>query len=222
LNRKFETGYGYFTEDGNEYVIKNFRTPKPWINVVTNGDYGFVISQAGGGFSWKTHSEFNRLTRWHQDMVQDNWGKYLYIKNNKTGEVWNPSFLPSKTGLDSYECRHGFGYTVFISEYKNIAAVLTLFVPNDDSLEIWDLKIINKSSEDADLSVYTYFEWCLGSSADHHREFHKTFIRTKFDEAANSIAATKNLWEIPLGDRGHWNIEYEYYGYLSCSKKISD
>ncbi|MFN2261344.1 MAG: hypothetical protein ABR595_04710, partial [Psychroflexus sp.] len=45
-------------------------------------DYGFVISQCGGGFSWKTHSEFNRLTRWHQDLIQDNWGKYIYVKNN--------------------------------------------------------------------------------------------------------------------------------------------
>jgi cellobiose phosphorylase len=222
LNKKFETAYGYFSEDGNEYIIKNFRTPRPWVNVISNGDYGLVISQTGGGFSWKTHSEFNRLTRWHQDLIQDNWGKYIYIKNNKTGEIWSPTFLPVKLEPDFYECRHGFGYTIFSTEYSGIKIVFTIFVPNNDSLEIWDIKILNNRRNDIDISIFTYFEWCLGSSADHHREFHKTFIRTKFDEGTNSIIATKNLWEIPLGDRGHWNVEYEYNGYFSCSRKVNE
>jgi cellobiose phosphorylase len=219
---KFETKYGGFSEDGNEYIIKNFRTPKPWINVITNGDYGLVISQTGGGFSWKTHSEFNRLTRWHQDLIQDNWGKYIYIKNNISGEVWSPTFSPCKQELDEFECRHGFGYTTFKSIYKGITIVLALFVPNDDSLEIWDIKILNESGQDVDLSFFTYFEWCLGSSADHHREFHKTFISTEFDKKSNTIFATKRLWDIPLGDRGHWNIDYEYHGFFSSNKTADD
>ena len=100
LNRKFENKYGYFSEDANEYIIKDYKTPKPWVNIITNGDYGLIISQTGGGFSWLTHSEFNRVTRWHQDLIQDNWGKYIYIKNNKTGEVWSPTVLPAKKELN--------------------------------------------------------------------------------------------------------------------------
>jgi cellobiose phosphorylase len=217
----FETKYGYFSNDGNEYIIKTPRTPKPWVNILTNGTYGLVVSQTGGGFSWDTHSEFNRITRWHQDLIQDNWGKYIYIKNNKTGEVWNPAWMPVKTELDSYECRFGFGYTVFKSSYKGIEITLTMFVPNKHSLEIWNLEIENKSGEPADLSIFTYFEWVLGSSADHHREFHKTFLETWFEEDINAITATKRLWEIPLSDRGHWNIEYEYFGYFASNKKVS-
>ncbi len=222
MKKQFETKYGYFSEDGNEYIIKNYKTPKPWVNVITNGDYGFVISQSGGGFSWQTHSEFNRLTRWHQDLIQDNWGKYIYIKNNVTGEIWSPTFLPVKKELNSYECRHGFGYTIITTEYKGIKIEFTLFVPNNDNLEIWDLKVRNNSAQTADLSFYTYFEWCLGSSADHHREFHKSFIVTEFDKSNNAILATKRLWEIPLGDRGHWNVDYEYYGYLTSNKNVTD
>ena len=94
--KKFETEYGYFPDSGDEYIIKNYRTPKPWVNVISNGKYGLVISQTGGGFSWAEHSEFNRITRWHQDLVKDDWGKYLYVKNNKTKEVWSPTFLPVK------------------------------------------------------------------------------------------------------------------------------
>ncbi len=222
MSKKFETKYGYFTEAGDEYVIKTYRTPKPWINVISNGMYGLTISQAGGGFSWYEHSEFNRLTRWHQDLVQDNWGKYIYIKNNKTGEVWSPTFLPVKKELNKFECIHGFGYTKFNSAFKGIEISLTIFVPFDESIEVWDLKVTNKTKKDIDLSFYTYFEWCLGSSADHHREFHKSFLETGFDKNANVMTSTKRLWEIPLGDRGHWNIDYPYLGFLSSNKKISD
>jgi len=222
LKKKFETKFGFFSEDGNEYVIKSFLTPKPWINVISNGDYGLVISQTGGGFSWQTHSEFNRINRWHQDLIQDNWGKYIYIRNNKTGKFWSPTFLPVKKKLDNFKCRHGIGYTIFESEHKGIKIQLTIFVPTDANLEIWDLKISNHSGKDADLSLFTYFEWCLGSSSDHHREFHRSFLETEFSENDNAMFATKRLWEIPLGDRGHWNIDYQYYGFLSCNKKVKD
>ncbi|MEW6196824.1 MAG: glycosyl hydrolase family 65 protein [Bacteroidota bacterium] len=219
---KFETKYGYFSDDGNEYVIKNHKTPKPWVNVISNGTYGLVISQTGGGFSFNEHSEFNRLNRWHQDLIRDDWGKYFYFKNNRTGEVWNPTWAPVKKELNEYEVRYGFGYASFKSEYKNISVKLDLFVPLSENLEVWNFTITNKSKDLLDLSIYSYFEFCMGSSADHHREFHKTFIETEFYEDINSLLATKRLWEIPLGDRGHWNIEYPYYGFISSNKKIFD
>jgi len=219
---QFSTKYGHFSSDGNEYTITNYRTPKPWVNVISNGKYGLVISQTGGGFSWDTHSEFNRLNRWHQDLVQDNWGKYFYVKDNLTGNVWSPTWMPVKTELDSYQVAYGFGYARFTSEYQGVKITLTVFIPVDENIEIWDFKIENKTSQKKSLSIFSYFEWCLGSSSDHHREFHKTFLETHFDSKLNCMTATKRLWEIPLGDRGHWNIEYPYLGFISCSKKITD
>lgn len=219
---KYITKYGHFSDDGNEYVINTNQTPKPWVNVISNGDYGLVISQAGGGFSWLTHSEFNRLNRWHQDLVQDNWGKYFYVKNEDTGEVWSPTWMPVKTKLDFYQVRYGFGYAKFKSEYKGIRILLTVFVPLNDQIEIWNFQIQNKKSSRIKLSVYSYFEWCLGSSSDHHREFHKTFLETEFHPELNCMTATKRLWEIPLSKRGHWNIQYPYKGFIACSKPITD
>lgn len=220
--KKFETKYGYFTEDGNEYVIKTFKTPKPWINVISNGKYGLVISQTGGGFSWLEHSEFNRLNRWHQDLVKDDWGKYFYFKNNKTGEVFSPTWGPVKNSPESFECRYGFGYAKFKTVYNDFTIVLTVFIPLEDELEIWNFEVINSSDQELEFSIYSYFEWCLGSSADHHREFHKTFIETEYDESLNAMLATKRLWEIPLSNRGHWNIEYPYLGFISSDKPIND
>lgn len=220
--KKFETKYGYFSEDGSEFTIKTFQTPKPWINVITNGRYGLVISQAGGGFSWLEHSEFNRLNRWHQDLIKDDWGKYFYFKDNKTGEIYSPTWMPVKSNPKFFQCTFGLGYAKFISEFSGILITLTVFVPLNDELEIWNFNVENKTDNELDLSVFTYFEWCLGSSADHHREFHKTFIETRFDESLNAMTATKRLWEIPINNRGHWNIEYPYLGFISSDKKIVD
>ncbi len=218
----FYTKYGAFSEDGKEYIIHEKITPKPWINVITNGRYGLVISQAGGGFSWLDHSEFNRLNRWHQDLIKDDWGKYFYFRNNKTGEVWSPLWMPVKNSIDDYQCRFGQGYAVFTSSFKGIKITLTVFVPTDENLEIWKFDVQNNTDSDLDLSVISYFEWCLGSSSDFHREFHKTFIETEFSKDLNALIGTKKLWEIPLGDRGHWNIEYPYIGFISSNYTIDE
>lgn len=220
--KKFETKYGYFSEDGNEYIIKTPRTPKPWINVISNGNYGLTISQTGGGFSWLEHSEFNRMNRWHQDLVQDNWGKYIYFKDNDSGDVWNSTWLPSRTKLDDYQCAHGFGYTRFTSEYKGIRAVLTIFVPLDKSLEIWDVRIENISGRTRHIKLITYLEWCLGSSSDYHREFHKTFIQTQMDKERNSALAGKRIWDIAVKGRGHWNTTYPFIGFLTANRPIEN
>jgi len=218
----FATKYGHFSDDGNEYIINTYRTPKPWVNVISNGEYGLVISQAGGGFSWLNHSEFNRLNRWHQDLVQDNWGKYFYIKNESTAEIWSPTWMPAKTNLDFYQVKYGFGYSQFESEFNGIKIVLTVFVPIDEQFEIWDFQIQNRNNTSITLSIYSYFEWCLGSSTDHHREFHKTFLETSFHPEINCMTATKRLWEIPVNNKGHWNIHYPYYGFIASSKPVTD
>ena len=218
---KFQTKYGYFSDDGNEYIITDHKTPRPWVNVISNGRYALVVSQVGGGFSWLDHSEFNRLNRWHQDLIQDNWGKYFYIKNNGTNQVWSPTWMPSKTSLDYYRVNYGFGYSQFTSEFNKIRIVLTVFIPLNEQIEIWNFKIFNQNSTQINLSIYSYFEWCLGSSADHHREFHKTFLETDFDPEINCMTAKKRLWEIPINNRGHWNIQYPYIGFISCTNQIN-
>ena len=88
---RFFNGTGGFSADGREYVITRPDTPKPWVNVICPGDYGAVISQAGSGYSWKSHATYNRLTRWEQDLVRDEWGKYHAL--SKAGDL-SPCVLP--------------------------------------------------------------------------------------------------------------------------------
>ncbi|HDP98178.1 MAG TPA: glycosyl transferase family 36 [bacterium] len=216
---KFETKYGYFSDDGNEYIIKDYNTPRPWVNVMSNGEYGLVVSQLNGGFSWLIHSNLNRLTRWQQDLIRDDWGKYIFLRDNCSGEYWSPTLKPVMKKLDMFQCTHGIGYTKFYSVFKNIEIQFRIFVPFEHNLEIWSLNIKNLANETRRLSIFTYLEWCLGVAPDTHREFHKSFLETDFDEANQALFARKRLWELP-SKRGHWNRSWDYVAFLACNESL--
>ena len=215
--KSFKTKYGHFSKDGKEYIITTPRTPRPWINVISNGDYGITVSQTGSGYSWRTHAQLNRITRWEQDLIKDEWGKYIYLRDEK-GNIWSAGWKPVCQEPDKYVCRHGIGYSVIESSSFGIDSTLLLFVPNDEPLEIWQLTLRNKTKKPRTLSLFSFFEWCLGQSPDWHREFHKSFIETSYDAKQQALFATKRLWEIPT-ERGHWNAAWNYVAFHSCNLK---
>jgi cellobiose phosphorylase len=211
----FRTKFGGFSEDGREYVITTPETPRPWINVISNGEYGLTISQSGGGYSWLTHAQLNRLTRWEQDLVRDDWGKFLYLKDERNA-IWSAAWKPVGAPPNRYRCRHGLGYSVIESLNQGIESVLLLFVPQCDPLEVWRLTLRNRTRRKRRLSIFSFFEWALGASPDSHREFHRTFVQTSFDARAQAIFATKRLWEVP-GPHGHWNSDWPYIAFHASS-----
>ncbi len=213
--KSFKTQYGYFSKDGKEYIITTPRTPRPWINVISNGDYGITISQTGGGYSWRTHAQLNRLTRWEQDLIKDEWGKYIYLRDEK-GNVWSAGWKPVCHEPERYQCRHGIGYSVIESLNFGVSSALLMFVPNGEPLEIWKLTLHNQTRKTKQLHLFSFFEWCLGQSPDWHREFHKSFIETSYEARIYALFATKRLWEIPT-ERGHWNAEWGYVAFHSCN-----
>ncbi|MCR4439183.1 MAG: glycosyl transferase family 36 [candidate division KSB1 bacterium] len=222
MDKLFENQYGYFSDDGTEYVIVRPDTPKPWVNVISNGDYGLVVSQAGGGFSWRTHSNLNRLTRWQQDLVQDNWGKFLYLRDRQTGEIWSAAWQPVKHNAARYQCRHGLGYTTLAASLGDIASEWTIFVAPGDPVEIWLLSLRNGSGVRRQLSLFSYFEWCLGVAPDSHREFHKAFLETSFAPTSGILFARKRLWEVADEKGRHWNRDWPYVAFQACSEPVVD
>jgi cellobiose phosphorylase len=202
--------YGYFADGGKEYVITDWETPRPWINVISNGDWGLTISQAGGGYSWSNHAMLNRVTRWTQDIVQDQTGKYLFLKDLDSGKIWSITPQPLRPKFRKHTCTHGLGYTTFQTSINNILAEWTLFVPKDLSCETWKVSITNQSDRPRRLALYTYFELLLGVFPDWHREFTKIFINTRYDEKNRAIIAENRLWTAPLPGDSSWNKDWPY------------
>ncbi len=215
--RTFKTKYGHFSSDGKEYVITTPRTPRPWINVISNGDYGLTISQTGSGYSWRSHAQLNRITRWEQDLIKDEHGKYIYIRDEK-GNIWSAGWKPTCTEPDAYRCRHGIGYTIIESVNFGVETELLVFIPKDEPAEIWQLKIRNRTKKSRRLNLFSFFEWGLGQAPDWHREFHKSFINTEYDARAHALFATKRLWEVPT-ERGHWNTDWPFVAFHSSNHK---
>jgi len=189
--KKFKNKYGYFTADGSEYVIYNPRTPKPWVNVLTNPNYGCVVSQTGGGFSWYGNSQLSRLTGWSQDLIRDGYGKYVYLRDNDNKKVWSTTWKPTCFKYKSYQARHGLGYSKFVADYNGVLSEQTMFTPLKDSCEVWTVKLTNNTSKTKNMSLFPYFEWCLGNGTETHREFQKTFIEVQIDRKIGAIIGKK-------------------------------
>ena len=218
---KYENKYGYFSDDGKEFIITNPFTPRPWINVISNGDYSIIVSQMGGGFSFRNNAEQNRLTRLFMDIIKDNWGKYFYIRDKKSGQYFSTSLKPMMKGYDKYEVHVGIGYTKFIRVQDGLEVETTMFVSPDKPMEYVLIKIKNLKDEERQLDVTSYFEWAPGIAYDCHREFQKLFTTIDFDEKLNAMLVTKCLYGFADSKGRHSNDDWPHTGFLSVSEKVS-
>ncbi|HEY3781965.1 MAG TPA: hypothetical protein VGL56_12845 [Fimbriimonadaceae bacterium] len=168
--------FGFFRKDGREFVITNLATPMPWTNVMSNGKYGLVISQNGGGFSWGDNSQVSRITRWNQDLVEDRQGRFVYIQDlDSEHKVWSTTRQPTAVEAELDEVVQGLGYTTFNRRVDGIESSHTVFVPQDAPCEVWTVTLTNTGGVTRRLRIASYLEWQLGNANDWHHEFHRLF-----------------------------------------------
>jgi cyclic beta-1,2-glucan synthetase len=192
LDLEFFNGIGGFDKDGREYVTvlgEGLRTPEPWVNVVANPAFGFLVSESGSSFTWSLNSHENQLTPWSNEHLTDPSGEVIYVRDEATGEVWCPTALPIRDEADVYIARHGQGYSRFQHESHGIALDLLAFVPPADSIKIFRLSLRNNSGRARRLSVTAYVEWILGSS----RTASAPFIITEVDQDSGALFARSML-----------------------------
>ena len=136
--------YGYFDDAAREYVITEPQTPSPWINYLGSEAFFTLMSNTSGGYSFYKDARMLRLTRYRYNNVPtDAGGQYFYI--NDGGVVWTPGFMPVKTPLDRYECRHGLGYTRITGEKNGLEAVETAMVPRGVNALVTKVELTNRS-----------------------------------------------------------------------------
>jgi cellobiose phosphorylase len=168
--------YGYFDDTNREYVITQPDTPLPWINYLGCENYFGLISNTAGGYSFYRDARLRRLTRYRYNNVPfDAGGRYIYLRDNVSGEFWSPSWQPTRCNLEDYTCRHGMGYTTIASTYNNIEAQTRYFVPLGENLEIWDLTVTNHGNDVADVSAFSALEFCLWEANDDATNFQRNF-----------------------------------------------
>jgi len=216
--------YGYFFTETDEFVITRPDTPAPWVNYISNGRYSGLISNTGGGYSFYRCPKNSRITRWRYNSLPiDRPGRYIYLRDRQSGEYWSPTWQPTTTALDWYECRHGIYYTQISSRYKGIRVFVLYFVPEDDDLEIWRVTIKNESNEFRQFDIFSFVELCLGHALvdlinqpnDQH------FNEVHYNRDAEILLATKRYW---VRDKGatvqQTNEEWDRYAYFASSLPV--
>lgn len=176
--------YGFFDEQAREYVITNPDTPAPWANYLGSPAYGAIITVNAGGYSFVRSGAAGRILRYTFNQF-DEPGRYLYLRDEETGDFWSASWKPVKKPLEAYhtECRHGTAYTEFISEYDGIRSRALYYVPLGATHEVWSLEVENLSGRPRRLSVFAYAEFTTESFYTQdlvNMQYTQFITRTKF------------------------------------------
>lgn len=153
--------YGHFDDDRKEYVITRPDTPKPWSNYLGSTEYGAIITNNAGGYSFWKSGGMGRFMRMRFNSIpMDQPGRYLYFHDHENKDYWSAAWQPVGKPLEQFKsvCRHGTGYTVITSEYAGIESEVTYFVPLGKLFEIWQVRVTNKSDRKRALSAFTYTE----------------------------------------------------------------
>ena len=160
--------FGYFDDAAKEYVITRPDTPRSWSNYLGSTEYGAIITNNAGGYSFYKSAAQGRFTRLRFNAVPlDQPGRYIYLRDDESGDFWSASWQPVGKPLDRYksECRHGSAYTIIASEYAGIRAETTYFVPLGRSFECWRVRLANTGPRPRKLSAFTYVEYAGNWSA---------------------------------------------------------
>lgn len=152
--------YGYFDDEHREYVITRPDTPTPWANYLGSPEYGAIISNNAGGYSFEKSGASGRILRYLFN-AGDMPGRYIYLRDNESGDYWSASWQPVGKPLDScsYECRHGTGYTVISAEYSGIRSSVSYYVPLGKQYEVWHVELKNLSGASRRLTATGYAEF---------------------------------------------------------------
>ncbi|MBU3189325.1 cyclic beta 1-2 glucan synthetase [Clostridium bowmanii] len=183
---------GGFDVENENYTIllKNFNnTPAPWINVISNGDFGFHVSECGAAYTWHLNSRENKITTWSNDWVSDEPSEAIYLRDDTFGNVWSITPKPIRDGGE-YLIQHGFGYSNFKHEAFGIMGEITMFVPMKHNLKLCKIKLVNNCEIARDISVTYYAELVMGVVPQHTAEHVVTYLNEekKYIYATNSYS----------------------------------
>jgi N,N'-diacetylchitobiose phosphorylase len=196
--------FGYFDDQKKEYVITNPATPRSWSNYLGSTEYGAIITNNAGGYSFYKSGGMGRYTRIRFNSVpMDQPGRYIYVRDKETSDYWSASWQPVGKPLEKYksECRHGSAYTIISSEYEKIRTETAFFVPLGQTFEVWKIKVQNLDSKKRHLSLFTFVEYsnCWNAMQDMLNLQYTQYIAT-MNVVDNIIDHGTNIHIPPMPD----------------------
>ena len=209
--------YGHFDETNREYVIDRPDTPTPWVNYLGSPEYGAIISNNAGGYSFARSGANGRILRYIFNSF-DQPGRYLYLYDNDSKDCWSASWQPVGKDLGQYECqcRHGLGYTRMTAGYDGIRSEASYYVPLKKSYEVWALSVTNQSACARSLTLTGYAEFTNHSNYEQDQvnlQYSLFITKTLFEENRIVQQIHGNLDALPEnGQVDEKNVTERFFG----------
>lgn len=213
--------YGYFDDDKREYVITRPDTPAPWANYLGSPEYGAIISNNAGGYSFAKSGANGRILRYVFNNF-DQPGRYIYIRDNDNMDYWSASWQPVGKDLNSYQsrCCHGTAYTRMIADYSGVHSEVCYYVPLNQSYEVWNLKLTNESDKERELTITGYAEFtnnCNYEQDQVNLQYSQFITRTEFKENKIRQMIHSNLDELEEGQEiDEKTVTERFFGLAGC------
>ena len=215
--------FGHFSQDGREYIITRPDTPRPWANYLTNGRYCAICSQTGGGHSFFETSGYNRITREYPQTVvlQDRPGRYVYLRDQETGEYWSANWQPVCGDTSGFEASHGAGFTKVAYSSHGIDSKITYYVPPRDDVEVWMVSLKNTSGKPRKIQAFPYVKWDLANYAYNAVEANFALLFNEAELEEDIIFASMRFWNITTGAVGNPNVRWDKWAFMTSSAPIA-
>ena len=179
--------FGHFDDENKEYVITSAQTPYPWINYLGSEQFFSLISQQGGGYCFYRDARLRRITRYrYHNAPTDAGGRYFYIRE-QDGDYWTPTFGPVKRELDSFECRHGLGYTKITGKRRGLSAEVLFLVPLGTNAEVHQVTLKNEGTSPRTVKLFSFVEFCLWNAMDDFTNFQRNWSTGEVEVDGSTI-----------------------------------
>ena len=220
--------YGYFDDAQREYVITQPNTPRPWSNYIGNANFGGVITNNASGYTFYRSAAQGKLTRYKfNSMPGELNGRYLYLRDQATGDFWSHSWMPVGKPLDQFRstCRHGTGYTTIESTYDSISSEVTYFTPSDALYEVWKVSVTNHSAEPRTLKLFPCLEpQCNWSAEDDNKnlQYNQYICATSGNTRLIDIGSNINMPEEPEHFENKDQARHTFFGLAGIEASAFD
>lgn len=207
--------FGYFDRPAKEYVITRPDTPLPWINYLGTDQYCALFSHTAGGYSFYKDASQRRITRYRYNNIPlDSNGRYIYLRDDHSGEFWSTTWQPTRPDLKKYryECRVGLSYNIIKSEYNGIATEGTYFVPEGETLELWRVRVTNKTRKARRLTAVSFVEFCLWDALND---------MTDFQYNLNIAEVEVNRKTSTIYHLSRYRVYKDHYAYFSVNRPLA-
>ena len=180
----------YISPGQETRIVNTPDTSTPKVQLLSNGRYHVMITNAGGGYSrWKDLA----VTRWHEDVTCDNWGAFCYIRDLDTGEYWSNTHQPTLKKADRYEAAYSQGRADFNTVHHGIETHTELVVSPEDDIEMRRLRVTNRSGSRKTIEITSYAEVVMASPSSDLMApaFSNLFVQTKIIPHQHAIMCTR-------------------------------